>query len=196
MENKKAYFAGGLARHATAVFAGGCFWCTEHDLREVPGVIDVISGYTCENADREKLTPTYEDHQGCMEAVEVYYDPSKTSFKKLSQFFLDHIDPTDAGGQFFDRGESYKTAIFYKNEEEKNIALALLKELEDSKMYDKPIVVKVFPETKFYKAEEYHQRYAEKNPAHYVAYKEGSGRSDFQANVCMVRDEKKIQWTE
>jgi len=173
-----------------ARFAGGCFWCVEHDLREVFGVVDVISGYAGEMGGN----PSYENHKGFIEAVEVIYDPLKTSFKKLVQFFLDHIDPTDEDGQFFDRGESYKTAIYYVNEEEKDIALALLKELEESGVYDKPIVVKALPETKFYKAEEYHQKYAEKNPIHYEAYKEGSGRSRFQAKVCNIRDEKRIIW--
>jgi methionine-S-sulfoxide reductase len=85
-----------------AIFAGGCFWCVEHDLREVDGVVDAISGYAGGEG-----SPTYENHKGFVEAVEVIYDPAKTSFKKLCQFFLDHIDPTDGGGQFFDRGDSY-----------------------------------------------------------------------------------------
>jgi methionine-S-sulfoxide reductase len=174
----------------TAVFAGGCFWCVEHDLREVSGVIDAISGYSGDGSN----IPTYENHKGFMEAVEVIYDKSETSFKKLCQFFLDHIDPTDAEGQFFDRGASYATAIFYKTDEEKNTAEALIKELEDSKIYDAPIAVKVLPEEKFFKAEEYHQRYAEKNPDHYNAYKNGSGRGEFQAKTCAIRDEKHIVW--
>ncbi|MES2059959.1 MAG: peptide-methionine (S)-S-oxide reductase [Patescibacteria group bacterium] len=162
---------------ATTIFAGGCFWCVEHDLREVSGVIDAISGYA-----------------GKTEAVEVYYDPAKTSFKKLCQFFLDHIDPTDSGGQFFDRGESYATAIFYKNDDEKNIAQNLIQELEESKIYAEPIAVRVLPEPAFYKAEEYHQKYAEKNPDHYEAYRRGSGRAEFVGKTCAVRDEKKIVW--
>jgi methionine-S-sulfoxide reductase len=104
-------------KNKRAVFAGGCFWCVEHDLRIVAGVVDAVSGYVGEGDN-----PTYQNHKGFMEAVEVIYDPAKTSYKKLCQFFLDHIDPTDSGGQFFDRGGSYATAIFYKNEEEKDIA--------------------------------------------------------------------------
>ena len=122
------------------------------------------------------------------------YDGEKASFKKLCQFFLDHIDPADSGGQFFDRGGSYATAIFYKDDEEKVIAEGLIQELEDSKIYDEPIAVKVLPEPKFYKAEEYHQKYAEKNPDHYEAYKRGSGRAEFVGKVCAIRDEKKIKW--
>lgn len=91
-----------------AIFAGGCFWCTEHDLRAIPGVTDVVSGYTgdsAETASYEQVATHTTHHR---ESVEVTYDSDKTSFKKLTQFFLDHIDPTDAGGQFYDRGESYK----------------------------------------------------------------------------------------
>lgn len=189
MNKSNAIFADGPARHATAVFAGGCFWCVEHDLREVSGVLDAISGYAGNGEN-----PTYENHNGFMEAVEVIYDGSRTTFKKLAQFFLEHIDPTDSGGQFFDRGKSYMTAIFCKNLEEQKIAEDLIKELEDSKIYDAPIAVKVLPEPKFYKAEEYHQRYAEKNPDHYEAYKNGSGRGEFVAKTCAIRDEKKIVW--
>lgn len=176
----------------SVIFAGGCFWCTESDLRKVEGVIDVISGYT----GSEDTNPTYENHKGHKEAVKVIYDASLTSFKKLAQFFLDHIDPTDSGGQFFDRGESYKTAIFYKNEEEKSVAEGLLKELEESELYDKPITVQVLPEMPFYLAEDYHQNYAKKNPGHYYAYKDGSGRTEFQAKVCTVREQKGIKWRE
>lgn len=173
-----------------AIFAGGCFWCVEHDLRELEGVVDAVSGYT----GGEMENPTYENHNGHMEAVAVDYDSSKLSFKKLCQFFLDHIDPTDEGGQFYDRGVNYKTAIFYKTDEEKNVAEGLIKELEKSGVYDKPIAVSVLLEKKFWNAEEYHQKYAEKNPDHYNAYKKGSGRERFQAKVCQIREEKKINW--
>ncbi|MEI8061811.1 MAG: peptide-methionine (S)-S-oxide reductase MsrA [bacterium] len=173
-----------------AVYAGGCFWCTESDLRKVSGVIDVVSGYTGGQSDN----PSYENHTGHREAVKVVYDANLTTFKKMTQFFLDHIDPTDAGGQFFDRGSAYTTAIYYKNEEEKTAAENLIKELEDSKLYDKPISVKVLPEMPFYNAEDYHQNYSSKNPSHYYAYKDGSGRTEFQAKVCTIRDQKDIHW--
>lgn len=172
-----------------AVFAGGCFWCVEHDLREVSGVLDALSGYAGKEGN-----PSYERHEGYREAAKVVYDPEKTSYKKLCQFFLDHIDPTDAGGQFHDRGESYQTAIYYKDDEEKAVAESLIKELEDSKIYDEPIVVQVLPEEIFYGAEDYHQKYASKNPDHYEDYRRGSGRAEFEARVCMIRDEKSIQW--
>jgi len=177
----------------TAVYAGGCFWCTESDLRKVPGVVDVISGYVGE-ARPDGSLPSYENHNGFREAVRVIYDPVATNFKKLTQFFLDHIDPTDAGGQFYDRGSSYKTAIYYQSPEEKTFAESLLKELDESAIYEKPAVVDLLPESSFFNAEEYHQKYAEKNPDHYSAYKKGSGRADFEAKTCSIRDQKGINW--
>jgi peptide methionine sulfoxide reductase msrA/msrB len=172
------------------ILGGGCFWCVEHDLREAPGVTDVISGYSGEGG----RNPTYENHEGYREVAQIFYDENKTNFKKLLQFFLDHIDPTDDGGQFGDRGESYKTAIYYKNEEEKNIAEDLLKELDESHLYEKKVAVDIIPEMHFYKAEEYHQNYAEKNPEHYAMYRKGSGREDFVARTCQIREEKKMNW--
>jgi peptide methionine sulfoxide reductase msrA/msrB len=188
----------------TVIFAGGCFWCVEHDLKEAEGVTSVVSGYashhpalsgTPPRAGGEKM-PTYMDHEGYREAVQVSYDSTKTNFTKLVQFFLDHIDPTDTGGQFGDRGTSYQTAIFYHTEEEKKIAESLLYELDDSHVYDKPHAVEVLPATTFYKAEEYHQDYAEKNPEHYARYRTGSGREDFVNRTCAIREEKHILWKE
>lgn len=177
METRKAYFA------------GGCFWCVEHDLKEAPGVEDVVSGYMGKSGN-----PSYMDHEGYREAVEVVYDSNTTNFKKLTQYFLDHIDPTDQGGQFHDRGESYKSAIYYGDEEERKIAEALLSELDESHVYDKPVFVDVLKSDSFYKAEEYHQNYAEKNPVQYASYRKGSGRADFTEKTCAIREEKKILW--
>lgn len=174
------------------IFAGGCFWCVEHDLEEAPGVLHVVSGYSGGTTPN----PTYENHGDHREAVEVEYNPSVTSFKKLTQFFLEHIDPTDVGGQFFDRGDSYQTAIYYATDEEKEIAMNLLKELNDAHVYDKPVAVEVLPAKTFYRAEEYHQDYAKKNPAHYAAYRAGSGREDFVNRTCAIREEKHIVWSE
>jgi peptide methionine sulfoxide reductase msrA/msrB len=172
------------------IFAGGCFWCVEHDLREAPGVLSVTSGYTGGTTPH----PTYESHGDHREAVLVEYNPSITSFKKLTQFFLEHIDPTDDNGQFADRGSSYRSAIFYNTEEEKTIAINVLKELNDSHVYEKPTAVEVFKGGQFYTAEEYHQNYAEKNPLHYQAYRKGSGREDFINRTCAIREEKHIVW--
>lgn len=174
------------------IVAGGCFWCVEHDLREAVGVLSVTSGYS--GGDLEN--PTYEHHTGHKEVVLVEYDDTQTSYKKLLQFFIDHIDPTDNGGQFADRGESYTTAIFYDNEDEKSIAESVLQELDESHVYDMPHAVEVLPRKPFYKAEEYHQNYAEKNPLHYSVYRQGSGREDFVNRTCQIREEKNIPWKE
>jgi methionine-S-sulfoxide reductase len=176
----------------TLILAGGCFWCVEHDLREAVGVLSVISGYSGGGSD----TPTYENHHGHREVVLVEYDDEKTSYKKLLQFFIDHIDPTDIGGQFADRGESYRTGIYYENEEEKAAAEAVLLELNESHIYDAPSEVDILPRKPFYKAEEYHQNYAEKNPTHYNLYRQGSGREGFVNRTCQIREEKNIPWKE
>lgn len=174
----------------TVIFAGGCFWCVEHDLRELPGIITVTSGYS----GGDIPSPTYENHSGYREAVRVVYDSSLITFKKLTQFFLDHIDPTDAEGQFADRGESYKTAIYFTTAEEKIIANELLQELDESHIYTIPHAVDVLPAQPFYEAEEYHQNYAEKNKEHYQAYRIGSGREDFINRTCSIREEKHVKW--
>jgi methionine-S-sulfoxide reductase len=173
-----------------AIFAGGCFWCIEHDFHDAVGVVNVVSGYSGGVGEN----PTYDNHKDHREAVKVEYDPNKTSFKKLVQFFLDHIDPTDTGGQFYDRGEAYQTAIYYKTLDEKEMAESLLHELDKSSVYDKSNAVQVLPETKFYIAEEYHQNYAEKNPEHYAQYRQGSGRENFVNRICAIREEKHINW--
>jgi methionine-S-sulfoxide reductase len=172
------------------ILAGGCFWCVEHDLRGLLGVLDVTSGYS----GGQEPNPNYYSHKDHREAVEVTYDTDKISFKKVIQFFLDHIDPTDMGGQFYDRGLVYQTAIFYATEAEKLVSQALLKELNESHIYDKPATVEVLPFTMFYKAEEEHQNYAEKNPVHYAMYRRGSGREVQVNRTCAIREEKHIIW--
>ena len=189
------------------ILAGGCFWCVEHDLRSAPGVSLVTSGYSGGDKDEKGLlvrsnsttseivnSPTYENHKGYKEVVLVEYDEEVTSYKKLIQFFIDHIDPTDDGGQFGDRGESYTTAIFYKDEEERLSAKLILAELDDSHVYDSPSKIELLPRQHFYPAEEYHQEYAEKNPLKYDLYRNGSGREAFVAKTCQIREEKKISW--
>jgi methionine-S-sulfoxide reductase len=172
------------------ILAGGCFWCVEHDLREASGVITVTSGYSGGESD----TSTYENHTGHREVVFVEYDSAKVTYKKLLQFFIDHIDPTDEGGQFADRGTSYRTAMFYENDSEKNDCEAVLNELNESHVYQVNARVDVLPRMPFYKAEEYHQGYAEKNPVHYSLYRNGSGREAFVNRTCQIREEKKVFW--
>lgn len=176
----------------TLILAGGCFWCVEHDMRQVAGVISVTSGYS----GGESFNPTYEDHEGHREVVLVEYNSTQTTYKKLLQYFIDHINPTDNEGQFDDKGESYKPAIFCENEEERDVAKSVIEELNKSGIYKSPSVVDILLRKLFYKAEEYHQNYAEKNETQYGLYRLKSGRGDFIQNTADLRHEKHIMWTE
>lgn len=160
----------------TAVFAGGCFWCTEYDFEKVKGVNKVTSGYAGGHVEH----PTYEqvcsETTGHRESVEVIYDPSIVSYEYLVDHLIRIINPTDATGSFHDKGESYTPAVFYMNEEEKEIADKVIQLWNDKKIYRLPLAVQVLPYKNFYPAEEYHQKYHEKNPLRYGLYREGSGR--------------------
>ena len=164
---------------ASAVFAGGCFWCTESDFEKVEGVIEVISGYT---GGRVK-NPTYKQVSaggtGHIESVKVIYDPSKVSYEQLLDYFWQHVDPTDPGGQFVDRGSQYRSAIFYANDTEKRLAEKSKQRLAASEMFNKPIVTDILSLGEFYPAEDYHQNYYKKNPIRYHYYRYGSGRDQF-----------------
>jgi peptide methionine sulfoxide reductase msrA/msrB len=163
----------------TATFAGGCFWCVESDFEKVDGVIEAISGYT--GGQRED--PTYKEVSaggtGHAEAVQVLYDPEKVSYKELLDVFWRHIDPTDAGGQFVDRGSQYRSAIFYHNDEQKRQAEESKRELEASGRFTKSIVTEIVPFTEFYNAEDYHQDYYKKSALRYKFYRYNSGRDQF-----------------
>ncbi len=167
----------------TATVAGGCFWCVESDFEKVDGVIKVISGYT----GGHKANPTYEEVSsgttGYREAVQVVFDPEKISYKEILDVLWKHIDPTDAGGQFVDRGSQYRSAIYYHNEKQKRIAEESKKELEESGVFNKPIVTDIIKFEKFYPAEEYHQDYYKKNPIRYKYYRWHSGRDQFLEKV-------------
>jgi len=162
-----------------ATFAGGCFWCTEADFEKTDGIVKVISGYT----GGKKENPTYEEvsagKTGHVEAIQVYYDPAKITYEGLLEVFWRHIDPTDAGGQFVDRGGQYRSAIFYRDEEEKRVAEKSKETLEKSGKFPKPIATDILKLSKFYPAEEYHQDYYKKNPLRYQYYRFGSGRDQF-----------------
>ncbi len=162
---------------ATATLAGGCFWCVESDFEKVPGVVEAISGYTGGRGEN----PTYEDYadKGYVEAVQVLYDPAKVSYKQLLDYFWRHIDPTDPGGQFVDRGSQYRAVIFYHDEEQKRLAVESKKELEKSGKFKKPIVTEILPATRFYRAEDYHQDYYKTHAVKYKYYRWNSGRDQF-----------------
>jgi peptide methionine sulfoxide reductase msrA/msrB len=162
-----------------ATFAGGCFWCTEADFEKLPGVVKVISGY----AGGQKENPTYQEVSsgttGYVEAVQVYYDPAKLTYEELLEYFWRHIDPTDPGGQFVDRGSQYRSVIFYHDEEQKRLAEKSREALENSGRFNKPIVTEIVKFTTFYEAEAYHQDYYKKNPLRYKFYRYHSGRDRF-----------------
>lgn len=162
---------------AVATLAGGCFWCVAADMKKLPGVVKVVSGY----AGGKGKNPTYESYaaQGHLEAVQVHYDRRHLSYDQVLNYFMQHIDPTDAGGQFADRGPSYRTAIFYANEQEKEIAGKILQAVAGSGKFNRPVVTEVIPFTGFYPAEDYHQDYDVKNPLRYKYYRSGSGREAF-----------------
>ena len=157
-----------------AILAGGCFWCMESDFQKIPGVKDVVSGYIGGTGD----DPTYEDYgnKGYTEAVRITYDPSVLPYEKLLDLFWLHIDPTDAGGQFCDRGHEYISAIYYANGEQKRLAEKSKTALQNSGLLKKPIATKIIKADRFYPAEDYHQDYSEKNPIRYKFYRLNCGR--------------------
>ena len=159
---------------ATAIFAGGCFWCMEKPFDEIPGVVATTSGYT----GGILANPTYEQvgrgGTGHFEAVKITYDPAKVSYQKLLDTYWLQVDPFDAFGQFCDKGETYLPAIFYANDTEKKAAEATREVL--FARFKKPIVVQILPSKTFYDAEGYHQDYYQKNPLRYAYYRNGCGR--------------------
>jgi len=167
------------ARYGKAIFAGGCFWCMEGPFQRLDGVVDVLAGYT----GGKVKNPTYEQVSsgvtGHLEAVLVVYDPMKIGYSELVEVYWRQIDPTDAGGQFADRGSQYKTAIFYFDEEQKSIAELSKRQLEESGKFERPIATAILPAQEFYPAEEYHQDFYLKSPLRYKDYKIGSGREGF-----------------
>lgn len=154
----------------TAVFAGGCFWSAELAMEKLPGVTDVVSGYAGGTSQR----PTYQNHEGHLEAVKVTYDPAKVSYATLTAYFFRQIDPTDPNGQFCDQGHSYQTAVFVAGEAERQTATAAKAHV--ARLLGKPVATEVRAAARFWPAEAYHQDFAKKNPARYNAYKIGCGR--------------------
>jgi methionine-S-sulfoxide reductase len=167
----------------TAMFAGGCFWCMEKPYEQYDGIHSVLSGY----AGGQEEHPTYAEvssgSTGHREAVQVTFDPARITYEELLDIFWRQIDPTDASGQFADKGEQYTTAIFYRDEEQKTLAERSRQQLEDSKKFDKPIATKIIEYTKFYPAEDYHQDYYKKDPVRYNSYYHFSGRGPYLKEV-------------
>ncbi len=166
-----------LATSQTALLANGCFWCVEHDLQKVPGVLSAVSGY----ADGTTESPTYDNYVagGYREVVLATYDPQTVSYGNLVEHILKHGDPTDGEGSFYDRGVAYAPAIYYATPAEKEAAEKIIEKAEALKIFDQPLAIEVLPSAKFYPAEEYHQDYADKNPIRYAYYRRSSGRDKF-----------------
>lgn len=164
------------AAEETAILAGGCFWCVESDFDHVPGVLETTSGYI----GGKTPNPTYKivsaGGSGYLEAVEIVFDPDKISYAKLLDIFWRSVDPTDDGGQFCDRGESYKTAIFVTSDAQKSTAEKSKAALNASGLLKNPVVTPIRTATKFYPSEDYHQNYAEINPIRYSFYRFNCGR--------------------
>lgn len=162
-----------------AIFAGGCFWCIQPAFDHLEGVVATTVGYT---GGPEK-EPTYKEvsygKTGHTESIEIIYDPKVVSYDQLLDLYWMTFDPTDAGGQFYDRGSQYRPGIFYLNEDQKKAALASKKKLQESGRFDKPIAVEITEAGEFWDAEEYHQKYYLKNPKKYKSYRIGSGRDKF-----------------
>lgn len=165
-----------ISGYETAIFAGGCFWCVESDFDKLDGVVETISGYTGGTTDK----PTYKTHSKDkhLEAVKVVYDPATVDYEELLDYFVRHIDPTDAGGQFCDRGHSYTTAVFYGSEDERVLTQAKFAQLNSTAGLPGPIVTDVRVEEDFYPAENYHQDYYLKNPTRYSFYRTGCRRDE------------------
>ncbi|EFI84610.1 Peptide methionine sulfoxide reductase MsrA [Listeria grayi] len=166
-----------------ATFAGGCFWCMVKPFDSIPGIESVISGYTGGHT----VNPTYEEvcsgTTGHTEAVQITFDPELFPYEDLVEVYWQQTDPTDSAGQFVDRGDSYRPVIFYHNEKQKEIAEKSKAALQNSGRFKKEIVTQIEPAETFYPAEDYHQDFYKKNPAHYQGYRSASGRDQYIESI-------------
>lgn len=162
-----------------AIFAGGCFWCMVKPFDSLPGIKRVVSGYTGGHVENPTYRQVTSGKTGHTEAVEITFDPEQMPYEELVEIYWKQTDPTDAGGQFADRGDSYRPVIFYNSEEQREIAEASKKRLENSGRFNSPIVTKIEEANPFYPAEEYHQDFYKKESSHYKRYNVGSGRAGF-----------------
>ena len=175
------------------VLAGGCFWCLEHDLESSKGISSVISGYS--GGDLEN--PTYENHDGHQEVVLVNYDPELVSLSEIYRLYFRNIDPLDGGGQFCDRGNSYKPVIFFENLEEKNEASkALLSASKELGVRLEQINVELKPKSQFWEAEDYHQDFASRNELKYKFYRFSCGRDQKLDKLWKDNARSNIFWSE
>ncbi|QQK75599.1 peptide-methionine (S)-S-oxide reductase MsrA [Salicibibacter cibarius] len=167
-------------KYEKATFAGGCFWCMVQPFEEMPGIINVRSGYTGGHAAHPSYENVKNGHTGHFEAVQITYDPQRFPYQQLLDLYWAQIDPTDDGGQFHDRGPQYRTAIFYHQEDQRCQAQTSKEAIEKSgKFKGAPIVTEILPATTFYEAEEWHQKFYKKQPEAYKEDRAASGRDAF-----------------
>lgn len=171
-----AQSSGSNSRYGEATFAGGCFWCMEPPFDELDGVISTTSGYSGGHVPNPTYKQVSSGKTGHLEVLQVLYDPTLSSYSELLEVFWRNVDPVDGGGQFCDRGEQYRTAIFYHDEEQRRLAEQSKNELERSGRLSRPIATEILPLEAFYPAEEYHQNYYLKNPLRYKYYRTACGR--------------------
>ena len=163
-------------RLATATFAGGCFWCMEPPFDKLAGVTETTSGYTGGTVPNATYRQVTAGGTGHYEAVRIRFDPAQVTYEKLLEVFWRNVDPTDGGGQFCDRGESYRTAIFAHDAEQRALAEASKARLVESNRLGAPIITPILDAAPFWDAEDYHQDYYVKNPIRYRFYRNGCGR--------------------
>lgn len=166
--------AGSAEKIATATFAGGCFWCMVHPFDELPGVISVTSGYTGGHTPNPTYAEVSSHTTGHIEAIQIRYDPDRIQYQKLLEVYWRNVDPLDGGGQFCDRGDTYQSAIFYQDEEQKRLAEQSKTGIERRLQHQ--VVTEIRPAGRFYEAEDYHQNYYKKNPLRYTYYRYRCGR--------------------
>jgi len=164
------------AARAVAIFAGGCFWCMEPPFDRLPGVLETTSGYTGGSVANPSYEQVSSGSTGHRESVQVEYDPARVSYAQLLDVFWHNVDPTDAGGQFCDRGPQYTTAIWTSGEDQQALAEEARQTLETSHQLKHPVVTAIRPAGPFYPAEDYHQNYYQKNPLRYKVYRARCGR--------------------
>src|SRR6476660_7252655 len=170
-----------LPQTKTAVFAGGCFWCIQPAFDKAPGVLKTTVGYCGGTVPNPTYALVGSEKTKYRESLEIVYDPAKISFAQLLDIYWKQIDPTQADGQFTDVGPSYRAAIFYNDEAEKKVAEESKEKLAHSGKFKAPVVTEILPAMKFWPAEDYHQKYYQKNPEHFEAFEQGSGRVSFKS---------------
>lgn len=167
----------------TATLAGGCFWCTESDLEKLPGVIDVVSGYSGGAQENPTYKQVSSGTSGHIEVIQVKYDANVVSYEQILDQLFRHIDPTDDKGSFVDRGAQYRPAIFYHNAEQQQIATQFMTEIDQLGVFQKPLKTELVKFEKFWPAEEYHQDYYKRNKVRYNYYRYASGRDQYLDSI-------------